>query len=67
MRRNSAVACIMGSENLKRVQPPDMARPQKGTTTMSNLDPEIKPEGELTDEQASDVSGGGGHPPSQGA
>ena len=25
---------------------------------MSNLDPEIKPEGELTDEQASDVSGG---------
>jgi hypothetical protein len=41
-----------------------MARPQKGTTTMSNLDPEIKPEGELTDEQASDVSGGGGHPSS---
>jgi hypothetical protein len=57
----------MGSENLKRVQPPDMARPQKGNRTMSNLDPEIKPEGELTDEQASDVSGGGGHPPSQGA
>ena len=25
---------------------------------MSNLDPEIKPEGELTDEQTSDVSGG---------
>ena len=25
---------------------------------MSNLDPETKPEGEITDEQASDVSGG---------
>jgi hypothetical protein len=48
----------MGSENLKRVQPPDMARPQKGTTTMSNFDPENKPEGELTDEQTSEVSGG---------
>jgi hypothetical protein len=37
---------------------------------MSNYqDPETKPEGELTDEQASTVSGGGGHhnpPPPQG-
>jgi hypothetical protein len=31
---------------------------------MSNYqDPEIKPEGELTDEQASGVSGGGHQPP----
>lgn len=42
------------------MQPPDLARQKKGTTTMSNLDPETKPEGEVTDEQAGDVSGGGG-------
>jgi len=40
-----------------------MARPKKGKPQMSNYDPEIKHEDELTDEQASTVSGGNQHLP----
>jgi len=41
------------------MQPQSMAREEKGVAAMSNLqDPKSEPEGELTDEQTSDVSGG---------